>query len=156
MRSPALTRSWRVKSYFFPSGHLLALVLLDLIGPSRSHAAFGSRRGKLSHSHDTVRSETRNKRGFARCVRWFFVLRVLGSHRFSEAVQFVSFIVAQRRLNYSVGADQRSLLPRRRPVQSTPTAVSLTHCSICFSGAWERAMARSSMAANMSGPAVSA
>ena len=39
----------------------MALVLLDLIGPSRSHAAFGSRRGKLSHSHDTVRSETRNK-----------------------------------------------------------------------------------------------
>ena len=39
----------------------MALVLLDLIGPSRSHAGFGSRRGMLSPSHDRVRSETRNK-----------------------------------------------------------------------------------------------
>jgi hypothetical protein len=43
------------------SGRLLPLVLRDLMGPSRSHAGFGSRRGRLSHSHDRVRSETRNK-----------------------------------------------------------------------------------------------
>ena len=47
-------------SYFFASGHLLARVLLDLIGPRRSQAGFGSLRGRLSHSHDRVRSEMRN------------------------------------------------------------------------------------------------
>ena len=100
-------------SYFFASGHLLALVLLDLIGPSRSHAGFGSRRGRLSPSHDRVRSETKKQTSFTDAPDLLFVLRVLGSHHFSsEGRLFASSCaaVSEHTLQYS----QCPLLVRSR------------------------------------------
>ena len=90
-------------SYFFASGHLLALVLLDLIGPSRSHAAFGSRRGRLSHSHDRVRSETRNKPASPTRPICSLSLGFLGAINFPQGSLFASSCaaVSEHTLQYS-------------------------------------------------------
>jgi hypothetical protein len=79
----------------------LALVLLDLIDPSRSNAGFGSRRGRLSPSHDRIRSETRNKpahrRGDLLCV-----LRVLGSHQFSSGQPLRVILCSGKRTYFTI------------------------------------------------------
>lgn len=81
----------------------MALVLLDLIGPSRSHAAFGSRRGRLSHSHDRVRSETRNKPASPTRPICSLSLGFLGAINFPQGRLFASSCaaVSEHTLQYS-------------------------------------------------------
>lgn len=81
----------------------MALVLLDLIGPSRSHAAFGSRRGRLSHSHDRVRSETTNKPASPTRPICSLSLGFLGAINFPQGRLFASSCaaVSERTLQYS-------------------------------------------------------
>ena len=77
----------------------MALVLLDLIGPSRSHAGFGSRRGRLSPSHDRVRSETRNKPASPKRP----ICSLLGAINFPQGRLFASSCaaVSEHTLQYS-------------------------------------------------------
>jgi len=81
----------------------LALVLLDLIGPSRSHAGFGSRRGRLSPSHDRVRSETRNKPASPTRPICSLSLGFLGAINFPQGSLFASSCaaVSEHTLQYS-------------------------------------------------------
>jgi hypothetical protein len=77
----------------------LALVLLDLIRPSRSNAGFGSRRGRLSPSHDRIRSETRNKPAH-RSGR--FALCPFGSHQFSSGQALRVILCSGKRTYFTI------------------------------------------------------